>query len=53
MSGSLEHTVSIEADVLIAGKIYTFRWYAKNVFGDGERSDEVTIALAANPAGTT
>jgi hypothetical protein len=38
---------------MIAGKIYTFRWYAKNVFGDGELSDEVTIALAANPAGTT
>jgi hypothetical protein len=38
---------------MIAGKIYTFRWYAKNVFGEGERSDEVTIALAANPVGTT
>jgi hypothetical protein len=52
VSGSLSHTVSVAADSLVAGKIYTFRWYAINVFGDGERSDEITIALAANLAAT-
>jgi len=53
VSGSLQHTITVAEDLMIAGKIYTFRWYAKNVFGDGERSDEVTIALAANPVDTT
>jgi hypothetical protein len=45
--------MTIAADGLIAGKIYTFRWYAVNAFGYGERSDEVTIALAANLSSTT
>ncbi len=45
--------MTIADDSLIAGKIYTFRWYAKNYFGNGERSDEVTIALAAYPLATT
>jgi hypothetical protein len=37
----------------VAGKIYTFRWYAVNVFGSGPLSKEITVALAAYPAAPT
>ncbi len=54
VSGTLSHTVSTltPADGLVAGKIYTFRWYAVNAFGSGEFSNELTVALAAKPAAT-
>ena len=51
-SGSLSHTVSIANDGLVAGKIYTFRWYAVNAFGSGEYSNELTVALSAYPVAT-
>ena len=46
-SGDLTHTVSTTNDGLTTGTIYTFRWYAKNAFGDGEVSNELTVALSA------
>lgn len=52
-SGDLSHTVTILNDALVGGKIYTFRWYAVNLFGTGERSNEVTVALAPYPLATT
>ena len=45
--------MTVADDSLVAGKIYTFRWYAVNYFDNGERSDEVTIALANYPLATT
>lgn len=28
------------------GVIYTYRWFATNIYGDGPYSDEVSVAVA-------
>ena len=44
VSGTLSHSVDDTHDGIVPGKIYTFRYYAKNAIGNGPYSDEIRVA---------
>lgn len=52
-SGSLTHTLTTATDGLVNGKIYTFKWYAVNTFGNGEESDEIQVGVTDTLAAST
>jgi hypothetical protein len=52
-SGALTHTLDFATDSIITGTIYTFRYFAKNIVGDGLASSEISIAMVDSPAKPT
>jgi len=47
-SFTMSHTLSTGADGLVTGKIYSFKWRAKNALGDSEFSG-LTLAACSDP----
>ncbi len=43
------HIVSVEADNLIAGVIYKFKYRAVNIYGDSDWSEELNAGLSSLP----
>lgn len=40
-SATLQTTLTTASDGLVDGRVYEFRWYAANDYGNGEYSDEI------------
>lgn len=47
---SSQHTLDSTTDSLTTGAVYRLRYFATNVIGDGEASNELVISLTAAPA---